>query len=285
MEELSKEINALLHLIDDPDELVFQQVSERFIKYGERVIPILDEFQESVEEPLTRIRVTQIIDSISINGLTIALESWKEHEDAGVTEAGVIISKFIDREFNRDQLLFELEKIRKSIWLELNDYLTPLEVINVFNKIIFDHFKFRTSAPDSNKRDHFSLSQMIAFKEGGSYPIAAIYLIMSEMLGLEIRPADVYKQNLLCYREDVDMGNGFGSAQILFFFDPCSGQIFTHKDIENYYKKIGYHTPPEGITIAENSHFLGRWLQEYAKTLEKGSWMQLQIRDIAGSLY
>ncbi len=43
----SKEIKALLHLIDDPVEEVFTTVSDRIISYGRGIIPNLEYLWEN----------------------------------------------------------------------------------------------------------------------------------------------------------------------------------------------------------------------------------------------
>lgn len=284
MNELSKEINALLHLIDDPDELVFQTVSDRLVGYGENVLPILDDYLEISEEDIAKNRVLHIIDQISINTLKESISNWRNDEHNSFLEISIIISQLTSKSFNKNLLLFELEKIRKSIWLELNDFLTPLEVVNIFNKVIFDHFKFSSIEIDKNKGYHYSLVQLIEFKEGNSYPLASIYLIMSEMLGLGIFPVDVHKQNLLCYSEEDPQLTESGTVNILFYLDPSNGQVYTHNDIENYYKKIGYHSPAESISVSEKKDFSRKWLLEYAKSLEKGSWKHQQLLAVADEL-
>jgi regulator of sirC expression with transglutaminase-like and TPR domain len=285
MNEFPKEINALLHLIDDPDDLVFETVSARLVEYGDCVVSILDEYIETTDEEISKKRVQQIIDQISINTLKESILKWRNDEENSFLEISIIISQLISKSFNRNLLLFELEKIRKSIWLELNDYLTPLEVINIFNKVIFEHFKFSSIENDKNKEYHYSLIELIELKEGNSFPLASIYLIMSEMLGLGIFPAAIHKQNLLCYFEENIRMIETETGDILFYFDPSNGQVYTHNDIENYYKKIGYHTSAESITITEKTSFSRKWLTEYAKSLEKGCWKQQQLISIADELF
>ena len=46
MEE-SKEISALFHLIDDPDEEVFDAVSKKIVDYGKPIIPNLEHLWET----------------------------------------------------------------------------------------------------------------------------------------------------------------------------------------------------------------------------------------------
>lgn len=284
MEELSKEIAAMLQLIDDPDEMVFQTVSERFIGYGDKVLIVLEEHYQYAEDPLSKNRLMQIIDNIHVNVLSTSLIEWKKDSDSTILEPSLIISSFIQKGKESNMYLFELEKIRKSIWLELNEFLTPLEVVNIFNKIIFEHFKFQSIQADSKNTDFFSLFELLEMKASNSFPIAALYLIMSEMLGLDLKPVDVLNQNLLCYTEEDNFVSDHLNGQILFFLDPQNGQVYTHGDIENYYKKIGHHYPIEQIKPTGNNDFLSRWLINYSKNLDKNSWMQDQVRLIAQQL-
>jgi hypothetical protein len=284
MSEFSKEINALLQLIDDPDEIIFQSVSERFLEFGEDVVPILIDQHDYTEDSFRKNRLNLIIDSISIHTISNSLKEWKESGDNNILDAAFIINCLIDRETNKGHLFNEIEKIRKSIWLELNEFLTPLEVINVFNRIIFDHFKLSATELNYLKAEPFSLGSLIEFKSGNSFPFSAVYLIMSEMLGLGLQPVDIHKQNLLCYVDDstyLSLSNG---NPILFFLDPTSGQVYTFRDIENYYKKIGHHAPLESITSCDPSDFIKKWLLEFTKTLPIGSWKQDQLKKIANNL-
>ena len=42
-----KEIKALIHLIDDPDEQIFNQIREKILSIGNEVIPLLEEAWEN----------------------------------------------------------------------------------------------------------------------------------------------------------------------------------------------------------------------------------------------
>lgn len=284
MSELSKEINALLHLIDDPDESIFQSVSDRFIEYGEKVVPILVDQHDYAEDPFKKNRLIHIIDSIEIGNLSKSIELWLDRNDEDLLDATMILTNFIQRDTNKDNLFRELEKIRKSIWLELNEFLTPLEIINIMNRVIFDHFKLSGTELNYLKAEPFSLGNLLELKTGNSFPFSALYLIMSEMLGLGLHPVDIHKQNLLCYTEEESLLTLNEGSQILFFLDPTSGQVYTFRDIENYYKKIGYHAPVENISVASTSYFIKKWLLDFTKTLSIGSWKQEQIRKIANNL-
>ena len=260
----NSELSALLNLIDDPDEDVFNSITARFVGMGYEIIPILEEHQHGTHEEELIKKINYIIDVVSLSVMTNDLLEWKNSEDQSTIEASLIISKYLNKEFNQENIFFEIEKIRRSIWLELNDYLTPLEEVNIINKIVFGYYKFKGLETNYAKPKDFDLSGLISEKQANTFPIAALYLSISEMLGLSLKPVDVPLQNLLCFYEEEPLFDENGSS-ILFFIDPLNGQIYTHKDIENYLKKINYVPHPLQIQAVSNVSFIQKWLNELSK--------------------
>ncbi len=264
MVNTSGEINALLNLIEDPDEEVFGSITARFIGFGIEVIPFLEDHKlQCANEELIR-KTDYIIASISLSQFSNAIKGWYEGEDKSILEAALIISTYLEKEMDRDLVVAEIERLRKSIWLELNDYLTPLEEINVINKIIFGYFNITGNEIAYNEQKDFDICQSLFGKNGNALPIGAIYLVMAEMLGIPIKPVDIPKQHLLCYAEAADPFALDNKEIILFYIDPLNGQVYTHRDIENYLKKIN-HTPyPYSFSPSENHAYIRKWIVEIA---------------------
>jgi regulator of sirC expression with transglutaminase-like and TPR domain len=123
-------------------------------------------------------------------------------------------------------------------------------------------------------------------KSGNSIPIGSLYLIIGEMLGIPIKTVDIPKQNLLCYVESAYTFRPESKESILFFIDPLNGQVYTHRDIENYLKKI-HHTPyPFSVVPSENHVYIGRWIREIAKCAKekKDDFTYEALKKLAGSL-
>jgi len=260
----NSEISALLNLIEDPDQEVFISITERFIGLGQEIIPVLEDHQHATHDESQIKKISFIIDKITLSILSDEILEWKNTEDQSTIEASLILSKFLNREFNQENTFFEIEKIRRSIWLELNDYLTPLEEVNIINKIVFGYYKFKGIETNYKNGKDFDLQALINTKQSNTFPLAALYLLIAEMLGLSIKPVDVPRQNLLCYYEEEPLFDEKGSS-ILFFIDPLNGQIYTHKDIENYLNKINYVPHPLQIPVVSNLRFVQKWLNELAK--------------------
>jgi hypothetical protein len=216
------EINALLNLIEDPDDEVYQTITRRFIGFGQDVIPVLTEFQELTDDPVQVDKINAIISQISISCIETAVADWLNSEDQSVLEATLFTTAYLNPAHDRDRLFFDIEKIRKTVWLESN-------------------------------------------KVSNTFPLAAVYLIIAEMLGITILPADIPKQNLLCYVEEGSSIISIEGSDILFYIDPLNGQVYTHRDVENYVKKMNLAHPPVTYTPSNAKNFVQRWLKEIAK--------------------
>ena len=68
MEE-TKEISALLKLIDDPDNEVFGSVSQRIIEYGRTIIPNLEDLWENTVNEDIQERIELLIHRLHLTDL------------------------------------------------------------------------------------------------------------------------------------------------------------------------------------------------------------------------
>ena len=59
--EQTKEISALLNLIDDPDEEVFGAVSNKIVEYGIKIIPNLENLWETTPQEGIQERIELLI--------------------------------------------------------------------------------------------------------------------------------------------------------------------------------------------------------------------------------
>lgn len=273
------EINALLNLIEDPDQDIFNSVSERFVGLGKEIIRILEDFKNSNSNLDVQEKTQLIISKINLKYLSLQVNEWKKNDGESLIEPSLIISDYLNSDNDRENIFFELEKIRKSVWLELNNYLTPLEEVNVINKIIFGYYKFKGKETSYQNTLDFDLHNLLLKKSGHSFPLSVLYLVIADMLGIPIHPVEVPKQNLLCYVEKGSPGAHEHDTEILFYIDPSGGHIYTQNDIENYLKKIDNFPHPIEIKPISNTIFLKNWLIEISKS-EKTNGNNLSAQEI-----
>ena len=65
----NNEISALLKLIDDPDDEVFDTVAEKLLHYGKEIIPNLEQLWEVTEDESLQERIESLIHRVHFQDL------------------------------------------------------------------------------------------------------------------------------------------------------------------------------------------------------------------------
>jgi regulator of sirC expression with transglutaminase-like and TPR domain len=240
----NREIKALLHLIDDPDEDVYSTVSEKILSLGKEIIPNLEQLWENIHNEDTQERIEMLIHRVHFRDLTDDFVEWKNNPSDLLTGA-LIVARYNYPDLQADQIKQEIEKLRRNTWLELNNYLTPIETINVVNSIFFNYYKQKGTEISYEYPDQFLINKTLETKKGNAIGNGIIYLILCQLLDIPVRAVHIPRQFLLGYFDDqYELLNpaGHPSEKIKFYVDALTGQMYSHKDIEAYFKRLS--VPP-----------------------------------------
>ena len=139
----NKEIKALLRLIDDPDDEVYDTVAEKLMRYGKDIIPNLEELWEVTIDESVQERIEQLIHRVHFQDLQDEFLEWSNSKNPELLRGAILVAKYQFPEINIPSILTQFDQIRRNIWLELNNYLTPLEQVNVFNSILYNYYKLQ----------------------------------------------------------------------------------------------------------------------------------------------
>ena len=240
----NNEIKALLHLIDDPDEDIYNTVSDKIISIGKEIIPNLEHLWETVGSESTQERIELLIHRLHFRDLNAEFEEWINNS-GDLLSGSIIVAKYHYPDIQPTQVFQEIEKLRRNIWLELNNYLTPMERINVLNSIFYNYYKQNGVEINYDIPDHFLINKTLEHKLGNSISNGIVYLILCHLLDIPVKAVNIPRQFLLAYFDEqfeVLNPSGHPSQKILFYIDPFSGQMYSHKDIESYFKRLA--VPP-----------------------------------------
>src|SRR3546814_2757404 len=89
-----KEINSLIHLLDDPDMEVYQHVEERLLTMGEEVIAPLELAWEQSFDALQQSRIEELVHKIQFNQVLLDLELWALSGSFDLLKGLIIVNKY-----------------------------------------------------------------------------------------------------------------------------------------------------------------------------------------------
>ncbi|TWI85587.1 transglutaminase superfamily protein [Lacibacter cauensis] len=286
--EQTKEITALLHLIDDPDSEVYSTVSEKIISLGKQIIPNLEHLWENTPDEYTQERIEMLIHSLHYRDLQVDFNAWANDKEHDLFTGALLVSRYQYPDLNLASNYQDLEKIRRNVWLELNSFLTALEKVNVLNNIIFNYYKVKGVEINYNNPDEFLLHKLLESKKGNAISIGMLLLSLSHMLDINLYMINIPRQFILAYFDDEpsEIDNDFPPQHIQFYMDGATGQIFSHKDVETYFKRINLAPSASYFKPLENKQVVARMIEEYARCFdnEKNNYKKQDLLSLASQL-
>ncbi|MDP9230526.1 MAG: transglutaminase-like domain-containing protein [Bacteroidota bacterium] len=286
--ETNTEISALFTLIDDPDEEVFGAVSEKIVGYGKPIIPNLEHLWETTPNEEVQGRIELLIHRLHYHDLSEDFRQWSVSGHHDLMVGALLVCKFQYPDLSTTPVLQEIEKIRRNIWLELNNYLTPLEQISIVTSILYNYYSLKgteTAYTDSNA---FLLHKVLETKRGNQVSNGILYLMLCELLDIPVRAINIPKQSIIAYFKPGYSEENLQNPQqkIEFFIDPTTGQVFTHKDVENYFKRISVPPTTSYFKPQQNKKVIQNLLEELAKCFddEKIKYKQQELKNLSNLL-
>lgn len=281
MEE-NKEISALFHLIDDPDEEVFSVVSTRIIDYGKGIIPNLENLWENTISGDIQERIELLIHRLHYQDLTEEFIQWNKNSHQDLLTGAILVARFQYPELTTASIYQEIEKLRRNTWLELNSYLTPLEQVHVLTSILYNYYNLKGNEVGYTQTEDFLINKQLEAKRGNTIANGILYLVLSELLDVPIRAINIPRHFVLGYfKPDYDFTRHTENPlyKTEFFIDPTSGQVFTHADVETYFKKINVTPVPSYFKPLSNKRIIQTLLEEFSKCFddEKNAYKKQEL--------
>lgn len=263
----NKEITALLRLIDDPDDEVFDTVASQLLHYGKDIIPNLEQLWEVTADEEVQERIELLIHRVHFHDLQQDFAEWSRAKQPELLRGAILVARFQFPDLNVPAILTQFDQMRRNVWLELNNYLTPLEQVNVFNSILYNFYKLHGNELTAREPKYFFINQVLESKQGNAYTIGTLYLALCEMLDIPIFAVDVPRQFIFAY---IDTLHSFmnpdnqGIQQLQFYIDPISGMVYTQKDVDSYLRKINAFDTDAYFTPLTSRRIIYKMMEELA---------------------
>jgi regulator of sirC expression with transglutaminase-like and TPR domain len=264
------QIKALLNLLDDPDEDVYSTVSEKILSFGKEIIPNLEQLWENIQNADTQERIEMLIHRVHFRELTEEFIAWNK-EDTDLLQGAYLVAKYHYPDLQSEIIKQEIERLRRNTWLELNNYLTPIETVNVINSIFFNYYKQKGVEISYENPEHFLINKTLESRKGNAIGNGINYLILCQLLDIPVKAINIPRQFLLGYYDErYELLNpaGHASEKVKFFIDSLTGQMYSHKDIESYFKRLSVPPVPSYFRPLNNKKVIQFLLQELSKCFD-----------------
>lgn len=232
---MDTELNALMSLLNDPDEQVFLPVRAKLIGKGGAALSYLSSFMSNCADPLARDRLIDIVNQLQTDDILDNIKNWSLSEPASPLDAAFLVAKYIDHQVDNTTVFHHVAAIANDVHHELAPSLTPLEKVKVLNHIFFKIHHFRG--------DHFLypanslLDQVLMSKKGGSVLLAILYAHVARQFGIPLYGVDLPINFILAYKNTrpAQFRRHFSNDDVLFYVNPFNnGAVFGRREIDYF---------------------------------------------------
>ena len=249
------EYSALVSLMDEPDSGIFSQIRNKIISLGSGVVPYLENSWENSFDDTVQQRIQEIIHTIHYKSLYQELIQWKNSGSLDLLKGFMLVNRFQFPETDESKITRQIGRISQDIWLELNDGLTALEKIKVFNHVFYDILGFNGNIEKLSAPENTYLNVLLETKKGNPLSLGVFYSILAQSLKMPVYGVPLPEHYILAYLAEPYENNKITDEQkeVLFYINPFSkGEVFTKLEISRYLKQLKIESQPSYFHPCDN---------------------------------
>jgi len=269
-----KELQALIQLLDDPDDGIYAQVEGKLKTYGSRALPLLESayHKQSLGDLFVQ-RIERLMNAMADDQKMDALRIWLNSENNDLIEGLVIVNQLINPDVQLSDIQVYIDKLVREIWLELHDDLTGIEKLRILNHFIFEVHGFKGNVERYHHLNNSCLDKVIEHKTGNPLLISSIYLAVAKKLDIPLYGINLPQHFILGY---VDTSSPLlaisdkEQPEVLFFIDPFSGgNLFALGEVKLFAEQLKVETKPEFFIPCDHVVMVKRCLTNMLYSLKK----------------
>jgi len=256
-----REIRSLVSLIDDNE--VYETVFAKIVDLGDEVINILDEELEVTLDVVKNNRLQAAYNQIILNSCIAEMREWKKNNARNLFRGLTIISRLRYPQLDLAFVNQEINRLKDSLWLELNDNLTALEKVRILNNVFFDMYGFTGDTKDFFNPKNSFLIDVLKRKKGNPITMSSLYSIVAQSVGIPIYGINLPRHFIVAYADSL-LRHPYASVkrnEILFYVNPfAKGEIYSQKEVLGFLNKLNIKTKDELLLPCSNKITLQRTL-------------------------
>ena len=254
------ELHALIYLLDDPDEEVFQHVTEKLISYGPSVIPSLENEWGKTFDPNLHFRLEELIHLIQFEKLLKDVAKWSKKKSPDLLEGALLLSRYQYPDQDTNHIKDSIERMADQISMEMSYHLPPLEQVNIFNHVLYTLQGFSGNTQNIHDPQNHFLKYVMESKKGNPVSLAIFYLILAEKIKMPVYGIVLPQHFVVSFHKDfltASDSQAWIKNSILFYINPFNkGIIFNRDDITLFLKKLNVSPKPSHYLPGSNKEII-----------------------------
>jgi regulator of sirC expression with transglutaminase-like and TPR domain len=255
-----KELKALVSLLDDNDQQVVSEVTDKIRSLGKEVIPYLEQEWENNFNPLVQQKIENLIHDLQYQLLKQRITEWYESTDQDLLTGLWLIATYQYPDLELERLKQELEQIYYEAWLEFKPDLYAFDQIKVLNGVLFNKLKFGANTKNFHSPGNSMINVVLETRKGNPISLCVIYMLVAQKLKLPVYGVNLPNLFILTYKND----------KTQFYINAFNkGLIFSRQDIENYIHELHLAPQPSFFEPCSNLEIVRRVFRNLIMSFDK----------------
>ncbi len=258
-------LQALVRLVEDPDEVVYSHVRDQLLNYGPEAIPFLEiSWEEEDWGLLFQSRIENIIHDIQIRDITNALKRWVASDEKDLLKGAITIARYQYPGLDETKIYKDIQKISQDVWLEISQKNTALEKVRIMNKMFFGTHKFKGNSKNFHAPTNSCINTVLESRCGNPLSLSIVYSVVAQNIGMPIYGVNLPNHFILAYMDEHRIKHENGNAKshgVLFYINPFSkGSLFDENEIDEFIGSLNLTKNREFYEPCSNSSILRRMM-------------------------
>jgi len=265
MENLA-EIGALVKLLDDTDEEVYQQVEQKLIEYGNEAIAHLETAWEQSLDTLLQDRIEHIVHTIQFNNVKEDLNLWYQSGAFDLLQGALVINRYQYPDLDEQDVILKIEAIKREIWVGLQYEMSSIEKIKLINHIFYNQYGFSGNTKNHHDPQNSYLNQVFSSKKGNQISLAIIYATLAQKLDIPVYGVNLPQHFILGYIDESNSDKEYG---VLFYINAFNkGAIFGKHDVDQFLRQLNLEPQPGFYAPCSNTEIIRRIIRNLISAYE-----------------
>lgn len=265
MENLA-EISALVKLLDDPDEEIYQHVQERLLSYGNEAVTYLESAWEQSLDSLLQERIENIVHTIQFNNVKEDLNLWYQSGAFDLLQGALVINRYQYPDLDEQAVINQIEDIKREIWVGLQYEMSSIEKIKLINHIFYNQYGFSGNTKNHHDPQNSYLNQVLESKKGNQISLAIIYATLAQKLDIPVYGVNLPQHFILGY---IDESNAEKEYGVLFYINAFNkGAIFGKHDVDQFLRQLNLEPQPGFYSPCSNTEIIRRIIRNLISAYE-----------------
>jgi regulator of sirC expression with transglutaminase-like and TPR domain len=256
----TKELKALIALLDDEDAEISKHIESKILSLGEAVVPFLEQEWQNSLNPILQNKLENLIHTLQFQTLKQRLHEWKLQGGTDLLRGMWLIATYQYPEVKYEDLKEKIDQLYYNVWIHLRENINPYDQVRIINYVLFDEEKLVANTKNFHSPANNMLNVVLETKRGNPISLCVIYILLAEKLKLPIYGVNLPNLFILIYDlpEKPFYINAFNK-----------GLIFTKSDIDNYISQLGLQQQASFYTPCNNIEIIKRILRNLIVAYEQ----------------